>query len=156
MRTGTCAPFFFGGGGGGVEFRVAVVYAAIEHAVGLTVERILAHEGSLSLHLDTSKVLSRFPAIYWSASYGRWRALVRQHTGGAPAAGPESTPGSSLGTAVTCGLRTVPLAALQARSDPRSAFFVSFHNPLHWMLGALLLAAVSDRPDTYAGSVRAP
>ena len=120
----------------------AVLFEALGIALQQTVQAILAHDADVALAVERPSPVSRRNEQAWNALYG-W-ALERRRDGGRP---------SVSVTPITLHVAGHPFLRLHPRSSPRGAFLVSFHNPLHWLLGSLLLTAVLDRPDTYAGHV---
>ena len=117
----------------------AALYEAIDVALRLAVEAILAHDASLALALEPPSPLPGASSDLWHVLYGWARDLLE---GGPDASvGPDPRP-------IVLNFHAHPFLKLQQRSPPRGAFLVSFHNPLHWLLGSLVLTAVLDRPDT--------
>jgi hypothetical protein len=121
------------------------LHVAVEIAVRLAVEAILAHDASLALPLQPPALGRPAPtADDWHARYG-WVWARRAAAEGAPLeAGPVAP------VVLYENNDPLPMLTLIQRSSPRGAFLASLHNPLHWMLASLLLTAVYDRPDRHA------
>jgi len=117
-----------------------VVYRALEEAIRLSVEAILAHDGSMSMSMVVPGPFPAPMADLWQSLYGWASAAV------AAAEADRVVPPPSALAPVSLSLHSHPFIRLQQRSSPRGAFTVSFHNPLHWMLGSLLLNAIVERP----------
>lgn len=117
-----------------------MVYRALEEAIRLSVEAILAHDGSMSMSMVVPGPFPAPMADLWQSLYGWASAAV------AAAEADRVVPPPSALAPVSLSLHSHPFIRLQQRSSPRGAFTVSFHNPLHWMLGSLLLNAIVERP----------